>query len=364
MLKWQMADSITDFFQRTKGDRLENTMALISGLMTESSVQSAMGMGGAIGAAAVTGGNPLAAGVGMGAIAGQNEFQAAYLGELRERLGEGEITGERIVEILQDEDFQKEAERKATIRGATIGTVEGGVAALSFGIANALLPKEATSFGARKLLGRGLASTAAESGVGAAGGAGGEFLARLFSGEDVWTPEARKEIFAEGLAELGHAPAGTVHAGARAAVRSFSGTDASVATDSATTSEASTRDAPLRAREGAEAILGPEGEPSILAMPARELTPAEKVEAAPDPSSPPVDETPVESAPIQITPDQQPDPIADEVAPTQEEAQATPEVSTEESAAIDPDPQSAAESVEAGAVEALESPAMQRLEQI
>jgi hypothetical protein len=190
-----------DFISKNPDDKIGSTLAAISGVMAESAVQSAKGaVPGAI-AAAGTGGNPVAGGLVMGAVAADSEFQATYLNELKTEIEAkgGKVDAESIQAILKDEEFNRRVDKKAAIRGATIGATEGVAGLLSFGIANKI------GGGTVK---KALTATGAGAGIDAVGGSGGEFLARLFSGDDIWTPEARKDIISEGVAEMGQAATG------------------------------------------------------------------------------------------------------------------------------------------------------------
>lgn len=181
-------------------DPIDTAVAAIAGTMLESSLQSARGAIAGAAATAATG-NPLVGGAVMGGVAGESEYQATYLGELQSELQKrGKSDAATIQEILRDDEFNARVDKKAMTRGVTIGAAEGISGYLSFGLAN----KIGGSSVKKALIGVG-----AEAGIGAVGGSGGEFLARLFSGEDVWTPEARKDIISEGVAELGQAGTGT-----------------------------------------------------------------------------------------------------------------------------------------------------------
>lgn len=211
MLKLQLSEGWAgwDELMAKSNNPIGTAIAAISGTMLESSVQS--GKGALVGAAATLAtGNPIAGGVAMGGVAAESEYQATYLGELQEELQKrGKADAATIQEILQDDEFNARVDKKAKIRGLAIGATEAVAGGLSFGLAN----KIGANTAKKALLGVGI-----ETGIGMAGGGGGEFLARLFSGDDIWTPEARKDIVSESVAEVTQAGVGTATVAAKRAL--------------------------------------------------------------------------------------------------------------------------------------------------
>lgn len=313
MLKLQLSEGWAgwDELIAKSEDPIATAIAAISGTMLESSVQSAKGAvaGGAVAAAT---GNPFAGGAAMGAVAADSEFQATYLGELQSELQKrGKSDAATIQEILRDDEFNARVDKKAMTRGVTIGATEAVAGAVSFGIAN----KIGTTTAKKALIGVG-----AEAGIGAAGGSGGEFLARLFSGEDVWTPEARKDIVSEGVAELGQAGTGTATVAFDELARRRSQSAQSETQPSLpSTNEEETLQAQTPPQVNEPATPEPEVDDAPVRSVLEEFSDEADATEVPSPDVPAVETAPVESAPIP------PAPALDEV--TGEEVN-TPETAT------------------------------------
>lgn len=334
MMQWALSDGsigLDDFISKNwkneKGgvskavDFVGSLGALVLGANLESSVPSAKGMVAGIGTTLATG-NPIAGGVAMGTAAANTEFQATYLSELQTELQArgGDVSAKAINDVLSDPEWNARVDKKAATRGVTIGATEGVAGMLSFGIAKAI---------GTNTLKRTLLSSVAGTATDMTGGSGGEFLARLFSGDDIWSTEARKDIVIEGLSEAGQGVTGVATELIRSGGRNEQGQQEASLSDS---SKSEQRPQSPSTDEQQSATPPDADDAPVRSVLEEFKDPATEAEPAPEAATPVVETPAAEPAPVES-----PAPAPEETAGVADAA--APEIMPEsavDSIALDP----------------------------
>lgn len=189
MQRWEKADN-SNWWQVFAADPVEITASIIAESFPQSAIGSAVG--GALGAQ--LGAPGMAAGVGAGS------FATEYANSLLASAGEAgfDLTKpEAVKAFFASPQAQADAKAKAMARGVPIAVMDAATAGLAGKFLGPTLGK-----GVRQVA----MGTAKEIGMQMAGGMAGELGAQVASGE----PIDFKEIAAEGIGELGGAPAEAV----------------------------------------------------------------------------------------------------------------------------------------------------------
>ena len=170
---------------------------------------AAIGTGATLGATTGMVGGPVGGGVGAVAgaaaaipyafaAAGSALEMGATFSELLQEEIEGEMTPEKIREVLNDPEKYTSIRNKAVARGIVIGAIDAYTGKLGGKIATKVLTKGGKQASNVATKGLKLKSIAAAGGVEAVGGSTGETAARLAIGQDLDI----SEIALEGLAEI------------------------------------------------------------------------------------------------------------------------------------------------------------------
>lgn len=170
---------------------------------------AAIGTGATLGATTGMVGGPVGGGVGAVAgaaaaipyafaAAGSALEMGATFSELLQEEIEGEMTPEKIREVLNDPEKYTSIRNKAIARGVVIGAIDAYTGKLGGKIATKVLTKGGKQASNVATKGLKLKSIAAAGGVEAVGGSTGETAARLAIGQDLDI----SEIALEGLAEI------------------------------------------------------------------------------------------------------------------------------------------------------------------